>query len=124
MANLEETVPSDQDEEYSVDLFSYEEVQCHMDRLEWDQARLKEDVGRTCPPFWDRQEDQQFKLSIPVTPLKHWQDSKTCLIKCLHPATSNHLSPTIQTADLLTPGSPAGPQWRKEPGQPFLALVI
>ena len=51
MANLEETVPSDQDDEYSEDLFSDEEVQCHMYRLEWDQARLKKEVrGGLVPP--------------------------------------------------------------------------
>ena len=63
---------SDQDDEYSEynyeDLPSYsdEEVQCHMDRLEWEQAKLTGEVGRTCPPFWDREEDQQFIFSSPL----------------------------------------------------------
>ena len=41
----------DDNDEYLSD----EEVQCHMDRMEWEQARLVGEVGRTCPPFYDRQ---------------------------------------------------------------------
>jgi hypothetical protein len=50
-------ITSDHDKEFTYeDMSGYgdEEVQCHMDRLNWEQTRLREEVGRTCPPFWDR----------------------------------------------------------------------
>ena len=31
-----------------------EELICHLESLEWEKARLRGEVGRTCPPFWDR----------------------------------------------------------------------
>ena len=42
--------------EHGDEYLSDEEVQCHMDRLEWEQARLVGELGRTCPPFYDRQD--------------------------------------------------------------------
>ena len=59
---VDQNISSEHDDDYSDEYYSDEEVQCQMDRLEWEQARLKEEVGRTCPPFYDRQEDQQFIL--------------------------------------------------------------
>ena len=53
---------SEHDDDYDDEYLSDEEVQCHMDRLEWEQARLKGEVGRTCPPFYDRQDYHQFIL--------------------------------------------------------------
>ena len=50
-------ITSDTDVRYSdedLSAFSHEELICHLESLEWEQARLRGEVGRTCPPFWDR----------------------------------------------------------------------
>ena len=53
----EMNMTSDDDVQYSdKDLLALpqEELICHMKSLEWEQDRLRSEVGRTCPPFWDR----------------------------------------------------------------------
>ena len=57
---LTPNISSEHGDDYDDEYFSDEEVQCHMDRLEWEQARLVGEVERTCPPFYDRQELQQY----------------------------------------------------------------
>ena len=56
---MTQNISSEHGDDYDDEYFSDEEVQCLMDRLEWEQARLGEgqvgEVGRTCPPFYDRQ---------------------------------------------------------------------
>ena len=41
-------------DDFKDEYISENEIQCHMDRLVWEQARLEGEVGRTCPPFYDR----------------------------------------------------------------------
>ena len=61
---MTQNISSEHGDDYDDEYFSDEEVQCHMDRLEWAQARLVGEVGRTCPPFYDRQELQQYIFYI------------------------------------------------------------
>ena len=52
---MTQNISSEHDDDYDDEYLSDEKVQCHMDRLEWEQARMMVEVGRNCPPFYDRQ---------------------------------------------------------------------
>ena len=55
---MTKNISSEHGDEYDDECLS--EVQCHVDRLEWEQARLVGEVGRTCPPFYDRQDREHL----------------------------------------------------------------
>ena len=54
--NIEQemNITGDADVRHSDEYLPQEELICHLKSLEWEQARLRGEVGRTCPPFWDR----------------------------------------------------------------------
>ena len=64
-----QNITSEGGDEFMDEYFSENEMQCHMDRLVWEQARLEGEVGRTCPPFYDRQEQSDYKTFVLITNL-------------------------------------------------------
>ena len=52
----QQNITSGGEDEFKDEYFSENEEQCHMDRMVWEKARLEGEMERTCPPFYDRQE--------------------------------------------------------------------
>lgn len=44
-------------QEYAEDdylIVSKEEIDCHTDRLIWEESKARGLTSRSCPPFWDK----------------------------------------------------------------------